>query len=126
MGKAATIASLVTTTALVCAAFFAKGVAARTDCFSQTLQGYILYKADAGCTTDEDCVNLCDCGASCIDVKSGCDVHTKSGAANPDILHICPYLHTVSGAVCKICPSGECSDKCNETMINSSLRASYA
>lgn len=64
----------------------------KNDCFAETLSGFILYESNA-CITDDDCVNLCDCGATCINTRNGgCTLHY-----NPDVEHICPYLHTEDG-----------------------------
>ena len=87
-------------------ALFSVASAARKECFAETLHGYVLYPSN-GCETDTDCVDLCDCGAVCMDVMSGCNATTASGAPNPDPQHICNYL-SQDGEKCTICPSGKC------------------
>ena len=74
---------------------------AKNDCFANTLQGFILYERSV-CMTDEDCVNICDCQASCVNTRNGgCTL-----PYNPDVDHICPYLHTKDGKTeCELCSS---------------------
>ena len=93
------------------------------DCFAfmDNYQEHKWIHINTKCSTTDDCRNVCDCDAVCIDTAGGCGLNLppRSGIANTTSMAVvCPYLHDHdSGDKCSVCPAGSkqegtCSSNC--------------